>query len=147
MIPIYRLTWTLLTCFVLVPTDAWMVFPAGQKNAMLATTRRTTSSTTSRLYYFEDSSSSRSPENSDNSNNGNSNNNNNNNNENMDRMQAVRALQAAFYKPSHDEEEQEKTQRLDLFTGIFHNLPLWRVQWNEVPGRTNVLNVHEVCCM
>ena len=32
---------------------------------------------------------------------------------------------------------------LDLSNGMIYNLPLWRVPWVEVPGRTNVLNVHE----
>ena len=33
--------------------------------------------------------------------------------------------------------------KLDESTGIMYNLPLWRVNWVEVPGRTNCLNVHE----
>jgi hypothetical protein len=57
-----------------------------------------------------------------------------------DRMQVIRSLQASFYNSATD----QPVQRLDGATGILHHLPLWRVQWNEVPGRTNVLNVHEV---
>ena len=65
---------------------------------------------------------------------------NENEHEGMDHMQLVRSLQEAFYKSSNGDMPR---QSLDLKTGIFHNLPLWRVPWNEVPGRTNVLNVHE----
>jgi hypothetical protein len=57
-----------------------------------------------------------------------------------DRMQVIRSLQASFYNSATD----QPVQRLDGATGMLHHLPLWRVQWNEVPGRTNVLNVHEV---
>ena len=63
-----------------------------------------------------------------------------NEHEGMNHMQVVRSLQAAFYKSTSGDMPQ---QSLDLKTGMFHNLPLWRVPWNEVPGRTNVLNVHD----
>jgi hypothetical protein len=33
--------------------------------------------------------------------------------------------------------------RLDQSTGKLLNLPLWRAPWYEVPGRSNVLNVHD----
>ena len=57
-----------------------------------------------------------------------------------DRMQVIRSLQESFYKsPS----EADRTPLLDLASGKFYNLPLWRVPWSEVPGRTNILNVHE----
>ncbi|KAL3906506.1 MAG: hypothetical protein SGILL_009243, partial [Bacillariaceae sp.] len=41
------------------------------------------------------------------------------------------------------EEQSRCTPSLDPATGIMANLPLWRVGWVEVPGRTNCLNVHE----
>jgi Lon protease-like protein len=52
------------------------------------------------------------------------------------RMAFVRSLQMQFYKNCTNSE-------LDLSQGMIYNLPLWRVPWVEVPGRTNVLNVHE----
>jgi len=58
----------------------------------------------------------------------------------MDRMQVIRSLQASFYKSPSDS---DRTPLLDLASGKFYNLPLWRVPWSEVPGRTNILNVHE----
>ena len=54
------------------------------------------------------------------------------------RMEMVRSLQASFYQNSKDPRPQ-----LDPTTGILQHLPLWRVQWTELPGRSNVLNVHE----
>ncbi|CAJ1949027.1 unnamed protein product [Cylindrotheca closterium] len=33
--------------------------------------------------------------------------------------------------------------RLEASSGKLHNLPLWRAPWWEVPGRSNVLNVHD----
>ncbi|GKY95730.1 hypothetical protein MPSEU_000533800 [Mayamaea pseudoterrestris] len=61
---------------------------------------------------------------------------NTNNNDEAVRMAFVRSLQMQFYKNCTKSE-------LDLSTGTIYNLPLWRVPWIEVPGRTNVLNVHE----
>ena len=58
----------------------------------------------------------------------------------MDRMQIIRSLQASFYKSPSDS---DRTPLLDLASGKFYDLPLWRVPWSEVPGRTNILNVHE----
>jgi hypothetical protein len=77
------------------------------------------------------------------------------------RMAQVRALQMSFYKPSvvvdvecddngEDEEcsvsysnESGDVVTFDETTGILNNLPLWRAPWQEVPGRSNVLNVHD----
>ena len=89
----------------------------------------------------------------------NSKNSNNENNENESeedearRMAVVRSLQMSFYKPSAEKSTTTSTSTsssitdtptyLDETTGIIHNLPLWRAPWQEVPGRSNVLNVHD----
>jgi type II secretory pathway pseudopilin PulG len=82
---------------------------------------------------------------------------NKNNDAEQERMALVRQLQKSFYAPSsseqkkndnddndmlHDDEQQRGVQ-IDHATGRVLNLPLWRVGWVEVPGRTNCLNVHE----
>ena len=54
------------------------------------------------------------------------------------RMVAVRTLQDSFYGSTNHE-----PPVLDESTGIMRNLPLWRVGWAELPGRSNCLNVHE----
>lgn len=59
--------------------------------------------------------------------------------EDMERKMAlVRSLQSAYYQSSTME-----STALEKNTGIMRFLPLWRVQWTELPGRSNVLNVHE----
>lgn len=58
----------------------------------------------------------------------------------LDRMQVIRSIQESFYRSPSDS---DRTPLLDLASGVFYNLPLWRVPWSEVPGRTNILNVHE----
>ncbi len=50
----------------------------------------------------------------------------------------VRNLQETYYKS-----ENGNVPTLDPSTGIIRHLPLWRVSWTELPGRSNVLNVHE----
>ena len=57
----------------------------------------------------------------------------------LDRMEHVRQIQSAFYNSAPT----ENRPRLDTSTGTLYDLPLWRVGWSEVPGRSNVLNVHE----
>lgn len=77
------------------------------------------------------------------------------------RMEAVRSLQLAFYKsdaqkdsegaedddssdtPSSKAAPQLSMTRLEASSGRLQNLPLWRAPWWEVPGRSNVLNVHD----
>jgi Lon protease-like protein len=54
------------------------------------------------------------------------------------KMEMVRSIQNSFYQQNNDTKVS-----LDPSTGILRNLPLWRVQWTELPGRSNVLNVHE----
>ena len=74
--------------------------------------------------------------------------------EQSNRMQVVRSLQACFYQPSAARVDHRNNNNsdcigdtpaptLDLTSGMFYHLPLWRVPWNEVPGRTNVLHVHD----
>jgi len=55
-----------------------------------------------------------------------------------ERMAAVRTLQDSFYQTTTCE-----APSLDAATGIMRNLPLWRVGWVELPGRSNCLLVHE----
>ena len=59
-----------------------------------------------------------------------------------ERMAAVRILQNSFYATSTKDDVNQRPS-LVASTGIMTNLPLWRVGWVEVPGRTNCLNVHE----
>lgn len=56
------------------------------------------------------------------------------------RMELVRSLQGSFY---HTATRERPAAAYHRPTGRVHNLPLWRVGWNEALGRTNVLNVHE----
>jgi Lon protease-like protein len=55
-----------------------------------------------------------------------------------ERMKRIRSLQDAFYSA-----DDAQTTTVDSTTGIVSNLSLWRVGWVELPGRSNVLNVHE----
>jgi Lon protease-like protein len=66
------------------------------------------------------------------------------------RMAIVRSLQMAYYKPSpansgKDDESilVSRGSSLNEATGELLNLPLFRAPWWEVPGRSNVLNIHE----
>jgi hypothetical protein len=58
-------------------------------------------------------------------------------------MEMVRSLQMSFYADERKEGSSSSHPELDEETGILKNLPLWRVQWTELPGRSNVLYVHE----
>jgi hypothetical protein len=61
------------------------------------------------------------------------------------RMKLVRQLQKSFYKdeegPTLSEAASSESSSSTDAT-IISNLPLWRVQWTELPGSQNVLNVH-----
>ena len=67
------------------------------------------------------------------------------------RMDAVRFLQDSFYQtsstagsgPMDETDAQSPETEPTLENGGVLQLPLWRVPWTEVPGRTNVLSVHE----
>ena len=60
------------------------------------------------------------------------------------RMEMVRSLQEAFYSsPSSTTTVPDEAPQFSSQNGIMTNLPLWRVGWIEVPGRSNILNVHE----
>jgi Lon protease-like protein len=85
----------------------------------------------------------------------------NNNNEEEDpvaaearRMATVRYLQHTFYNSNHDHPTNDDGDHDDssryVFTepngvngGWLQQLPLFRVNWVELPGRTNVLNIFE----
>lgn len=70
------------------------------------------------------------------------------------RMEMVRKIQATFYNATattstteglilDDDEEEQSWSSVDrVHPSILHNVPLWRVQWTELPGYQNVLNVH-----
>lgn len=53
------------------------------------------------------------------------------------KMEMVRNLQDSFYNSKSTRAE------FDVSTGMIYSLPLWRVPWVEIPGRSNCLNVHE----
>lgn len=61
------------------------------------------------------------------------------------RMAVVRSLQMSYYKPSAQAGEDTIPSRstLNEATGELMDLPLFRAPWWEVPGRSNVLNIHE----
>lgn len=59
--------------------------------------------------------------------------------ERKQRMKLVRSLQDIYYK----NDQRNTYTSLNETTGIIKHLPLWRVQWTELPGRSNVLNVHD----
>jgi Lon protease-like protein len=54
-------------------------------------------------------------------------------------MAVVRSLQMSFYAS----ERKASAPKFNKQTGMVQDLPLWRVPWVEVPGRSNVLNVQE----
>lgn len=58
------------------------------------------------------------------------------------RMKTIRALQDAFYSSGADEDKASSACRVEP-DGSIASLPLWRVSWTELPGRSNVLIVHE----
>jgi len=69
-------------------------------------------------------------------------------------MELVRKLQQSFYKDDDAESNQQELESSEISnsdvgttrpassTRIIRDLPLWRVQWTELPGSQNVLNVH-----
>ena len=64
------------------------------------------------------------------------------------RMAMVRQVQKSFYtmeKPNTEKSYKDSNLHhlIDpINPTILHDLPLWRVQWTELPGFQNVLNVH-----
>ena len=58
------------------------------------------------------------------------------------RMEQVRQIQSAFYKSDYIDTKQVWSVADAQDPSLMHNLPLWRVQWTELPGYQNVLNVH-----
>ena len=77
--------------------------------------------------------------------------------EEAQKMARVRSLQSAFYAPSYTENSSPQSSNLDSTdstttsdqtflnpeTGIMHHLPIWRVSWTELPGRSNVLCIND----
>lgn len=60
------------------------------------------------------------------------------------RMAMVRYIQQSFYSKQYASQDSYVFEHPTLTNGgLLKNLPLWRVPWVELPGRTNVLNVHE----
>lgn len=59
------------------------------------------------------------------------------------RMEMVRQIQKSFYQQG-DEESTTRTTAISSpnCNTILEELPLWRVQWTELPGYQNMLNVH-----
>ena len=59
------------------------------------------------------------------------------------RMELVRQIQKSFYRDDGSSAPgTAAVSTVDAATGSVHNVPLWRVQWTELPGYQNVLNVH-----
>ena len=56
------------------------------------------------------------------------------------KMAMVRSIQMQFYRTSEDASDGAV---IDKDTGVIPQLPLWRVPWTELPGRSNILHVHE----
>lgn len=72
------------------------------------------------------------------------------------KMEIIRSLQSSFYAEDATKEEEEEKESIHddhvddeedenriSDTGKITRLPLWRVPWTELPGRSNILNVHE----
>ena len=55
--------------------------------------------------------------------------------------EAIKFLQKAFFQ-----DEKDKAVISVLSTGVIRDLPLWRVEWTELPGFQNVLNVAQPHC-
>jgi Lon protease-like protein len=60
-----------------------------------------------------------------------------------ERMSIVRSLQTSFYSSGGNVSTSPGPSSLVPETGAVTNLPLWQVNWLELPGRTNVWNVHQ----
>mmetsp|Transcript_38770 Transcript_38770/g.82740 ORF Transcript_38770/g.82740 Transcript_38770/m.82740 type:complete len:515 (+) Transcript_38770:153-1697(+) len=65
------------------------------------------------------------------------------------RMENVRKIQASFYNEAastqsdtENNDDEARWLTRDRDASVMHNVPLWRVQWTELPGYQNVLNVH-----
>lgn len=62
------------------------------------------------------------------------------------RMDMVRQIQEAFYRADEDGSGSAPgtaaVSAVDAATGSVGAVPLWRVQWTELPGYQNVLHVH-----
>jgi Lon protease-like protein len=54
------------------------------------------------------------------------------------KMAMVRSLQMTYYRSNNFTHSS-----LDPKSGMIYDLPLWRAPWTELPGRSNMLNVHD----
>jgi hypothetical protein len=59
--------------------------------------------------------------------------------ERVDRMKLVRQIQQAFYQDDEMDNHLVETHTDDDW---LHNVPMFRVQWTELPGFQNMLNIH-----
>ena len=66
------------------------------------------------------------------------------------RMEMVRQIQEAFYRADEDGSGSAPgtaaVSAVDAAAGSVRDVPLWRVQWTELPGYQNVLHVHVAHC-
>ena len=60
-------------------------------------------------------------------------------------MALVRSLQEAFYASDNGDSSNDASEqcRIQFDTGRIQNLPIWHVSWTELPGRSNILSVHD----
>jgi Lon protease-like protein len=58
-------------------------------------------------------------------------------------MDIVRSLQESFYTSEITMANTPQTTFRNGDGSIIENLPLWQVPWTEVPGRSNILHVHD----
>ena len=60
------------------------------------------------------------------------------------RMEMVRQIQKSFYGDEAVTEEGQRklAVKSDKSSTVLQNVPLWRVQWVELPGYQNILNCH-----
>lgn len=61
--------------------------------------------------------------------------------EREERMKLVRQIQGSFYQQRGDDlDDDPLVSQMD--EGVFTSVPLFRVQWTELPGYQNILNIH-----
>jgi Lon protease-like protein len=61
--------------------------------------------------------------------------------EREERMKLVRQIQGSFYQQRGDDLDDDPLVS-QMEEGVFTSVPLFRVQWTELPGYQNVLNIH-----
>lgn len=58
------------------------------------------------------------------------------------RMEMVRQVQKSFYGQVNVRGERHMSVKSEKTSTVLKNVPLWRVQWTELPGYQNILNCH-----